>query len=80
MRQLQAVVLALQQAVVGLHTVVHNVQGMQLPQGLHHNSVLVSNMCLTNRLSWHAWCKQHISSARKVMHWQLSQVNNAFLK
>ena len=70
----------LQQAVVGLDIVVDDVQGMQLLQPLRHNSVLVSNVCLANWLSWHAWCKQHMSSARAVMHLQPSQVNNAFLK
>ena len=62
--QLQKVVLVLQQAVLGLHVVMHDVQGMQLLQPLQHNSVLVSNMYLTNRLSWHARCKQNTQSAQ----------------
>ncbi len=78
--QLQKVVLVLQEAVVGLHIVMHDVQGMQLLQPLQHMSVLVSNMSLTNRLSWHARCKQNTQSVRTVMNRQPSQVKSAFLR
>ncbi len=49
--QLQEVVLLFQQAIVGLHIVVNDVQGMQLLQPLRYNSVLVSNIYLTDWLS-----------------------------
>ena len=78
-RQLQEVVLPFQQAVVGLHIFMHNVQGMQLLQPLQHISLLVSDMYLTNQLSWHAWCKDITQSARTVMHPQMSQVKSGSL-
>ncbi len=65
---------------MGLHIIVHNVQSMQLLQSLCHNSVLVSNICLINRLCWHAWRKQNTSSARTGLHWLLCQVKHVFLK
>ena len=51
---------------MGLDIVVHNVQPMQLLQSLRHIGVLVSNICLINRLSWQAWCKQNTSSAKQL--------------